>query len=196
MTGLEALDRHIGGGTRLETGHRAREDGHDDPLDVIWARRSKDHWHFVSGGLSELYDKKSPDHALSGWGFELTLRLAGTEDSPPEWPVQLLQAIARYTFDSNRVLVPGDHVPAPGTLSTYIPDMSAMLCIDDPGLGPLDGPFGRVHFVQLVAIREDEMMAVRNGRLKEVLVRVQDRLPMGISGPRPTVLTGPPPAVR
>ena len=34
------------------------------------------HWHFVTFGLTELFEKQSADLARSGFGFELTLRVA------------------------------------------------------------------------------------------------------------------------
>lgn len=40
----------------------------------------------------------------SGFGFELTFRLkkqAG-ETSPPSWPAELLQSLARYVFQSGK----------------------------------------------------------------------------------------------
>src|SRR5262245_58672455 len=54
----------------------------------ISAYRAKDpaHWHFVTYGFSELYAKESDDPEVSGWGFELTFRLArGREELPPNW---------------------------------------------------------------------------------------------------------------
>lgn len=38
-----------------------------------------------------------PDQ-LSGFGFELTFRLICRENSPPLWPAELLQSLARYVF--------------------------------------------------------------------------------------------------
>jgi hypothetical protein len=42
--------------------------------------RRPDHWHLVTYGLSELDGKESDDPLLSGWGFELTFRLAAGPD--------------------------------------------------------------------------------------------------------------------
>lgn len=52
--------------------------GGDDPLHGISAYRRDDpvpHWHLVTYGMSELYEKVSDDPDYSGWGFELTLRV-------------------------------------------------------------------------------------------------------------------------
>jgi hypothetical protein len=58
------------------------------------------HWHYVTYGLTELYQKDpEADPSVSGWGYELTMRLprAATESVAPNWPFELLEKIARYT---------------------------------------------------------------------------------------------------
>src|SRR5829696_4856253 len=48
-------------------------------------------------GFSELYAKESDDPAVSGWGFELTFRLArGREKQPPDWAIGLLMNLGKY----------------------------------------------------------------------------------------------------
>ena len=50
--------------------------------------------------LTRVGTKESP----SGFGFELTFRLkkqAG-ESSPPSWPAELLQCLARYVFQTGK----------------------------------------------------------------------------------------------
>ena len=44
-----------------------------------------------------------PD-GISGFGFELTLRLKREEDDtcPPTWPAALMQSLARYVFKSGK----------------------------------------------------------------------------------------------
>ncbi|MFV2172583.1 suppressor of fused domain protein [Actinomadura sp. LOL_016] len=52
--------------------------GGPDPLDGISVYPRADpvpHWHFVSYGMSELYEKTSSNADESGWGFEFTFRL-------------------------------------------------------------------------------------------------------------------------
>ena len=52
--------------------------GGNDPLDgisVYTAKEPIEHWHFVTYGFSELYEKETGDPENSGFGFELTFRL-------------------------------------------------------------------------------------------------------------------------
>lgn len=57
--------------------------GGNDPLQGISAYRSdfggKAHWHFVTYGYSELYAKESEDKDVSGFGYEMTIRVIAPE---------------------------------------------------------------------------------------------------------------------
>src|SRR5262245_18335896 len=84
--------------------------GGSDPLDGISAYTVEQppHWHFVTFGFSELVEKRSKDKDVSGWGFEMCLRLqrGNRQKSPPEWPIVFLQKLARYVFNNS---TPFDH---------------------------------------------------------------------------------------
>lgn len=58
-----------------------RELGGKDPLYGISAYLGQEpfHWHFVTYGMTELYEKDSDNPDQSGWGFEFTFRLARKE---------------------------------------------------------------------------------------------------------------------
>ena len=49
--------------------------GGPDPLDGISIYDGGDYWHFVTYGLSELYEKESEDKEWSGYGMEFTFKL-------------------------------------------------------------------------------------------------------------------------
>jgi Suppressor of fused protein (SUFU) len=59
-----------------------------------------DHWHYVSYGLSDLYEKDPADEPeFSKWGLEITFRLAkmsADRGQPPGWPFDLLNRIANW----------------------------------------------------------------------------------------------------
>lgn len=72
---------------------------------------------FYSLGLSDLHGDgrihpKSGPGRRSGFGFELTFRLARErgESTPPTWPANVMQKLAKYVFNSGNMLLPGDHV--------------------------------------------------------------------------------------
>ncbi len=49
--------------------------GGNDPLDGISVYDGGSYWHFVSFGLSEIYDKECENKEISGYGYELTFKL-------------------------------------------------------------------------------------------------------------------------
>ncbi|GAA3863289.1 suppressor of fused domain protein [Tessaracoccus defluvii] len=58
--------------------------GGNNPLQGISVYRRTDpvpHWHFVTYGFTELFGKETDDPETSGFGFELTMRLAAPEES-------------------------------------------------------------------------------------------------------------------
>ena len=52
--------------------------GGGDPLDGISVYDGGNYWHFVTYGLSELYEKESKNKEYSGFGMEFTFRLKKT----------------------------------------------------------------------------------------------------------------------
>jgi suppressor of fused-like protein len=154
--------------------------GGEEPLDGISAYRvwhPVPHWHLVSYGMSELYEKESDDATTSGWGFEFTLRLARSADqaTPPAWSLRLLQQLAGYVFDNARPFAPGHTMnpggPLTGDESTRL---AALAFTADTGLQPIDTPHGRLMFLQVVGLTLDEYEAAREWRTEsflEVLAR-------------------------
>jgi suppressor of fused-like protein len=150
--------------------------GGPDPLDGISAYANDGpplHWHYISYGSSELYTKESDDPDRSGWGLELTFRLArtaGAEDAPPIWAVNFLQNLARYIEESGKVLWPGHHMNANGPIAAEIDTLiEAAVFIEDPELGAIDTPHGRVRFVQVVGITLDEYELIRRWNTDSVV---------------------------
>ena len=87
--------------------------GGPDPLDGLsaWKRLEPvPHWHIVTYGFSELYEKENGDPETSGYGFELTFRLTcdPAEEEPPSWALNFLQNLARYVFETGNVFRDGD----------------------------------------------------------------------------------------
>jgi len=170
--------------------------GGDDPLDGTSAYPidgPEPHWHYVSYGLSELYEKESDNLEESGWGFELTFRLARTGDEVPMWPLSLLQNIARYVFNSGNWFEPGHHIDLNGPIALdEDTELVALVMAEDPELGTIDTPNGRVVFVQCVGITADELEVVRQWDAAKFLTAVGERTPLLVTDPaRPSYLEDP-----
>ena len=170
-----ATDRLYGGVEPQHWGTKRRyREGGPDPLDGIsaYAADGPPHWHYVSYGLSELFGKESEDSAVSGWGIELTFRLArdASEGKPPMWPVNVLQNLARYVFESGNVLYPNHHLNANGPIALDQPtEITAMIMVRDPELGAIETPNGSVIFTQIVGTTDDELVAAQEWSSEGIL---------------------------
>jgi hypothetical protein len=137
--------------------------GGPDPIDGISIYKNakpRPHWHYVTYGFTELYRKETPDRKISGFGFELTFRLAcrEKEKKPPMGPLGLLNNLARYVFTTGRAFTPGQHLDCNSPLALDVKtNLRALLFTRDPQLGGIDTPHGHVDFVQIVGITPDEL---------------------------------------
>ncbi|MBN3527243.1 suppressor of fused domain protein [Paenibacillus apiarius] len=149
--------------------------GGPDPLDGISAYkadRPNPHWHFVTYGFSELYDKESDNTEDSGYGFELTFRLTRKEEEeePPAWALNLLQNMGRYVFNSGNVFRAGDYLDANGPICLESDtQLTALAFVNDPELAAIDTPNGRVQFLQMIGITGDELEAMQTWNTLGVL---------------------------
>lgn len=157
--------------------------GGQDPLDGLSAYKAESpspHWHIVTFGFSELYDKQSEDSEYSGFGFELTFRVARSEneEEPPAWALNLLQNMGRYVFNSNNIFAAGDYLDANGPICLGADtQLTALAFIPDPELNTLHTPNGRVEFLQIVGITEDELEAMKIWNTRSLLEAGIEELP-------------------
>lgn len=130
------------------------------------------HWHYITFGLSDLHgdgrvhqvdNSSETTEILSGMGFELTFRLikhtssTDNTDKPPTWPANLLQALARYVFQTGNRFATGDNVPWRKSLDNSTSNIQHMLIANDPQLVRTETPFGWVDFCQIVGVTEEEL---------------------------------------
>jgi hypothetical protein len=160
-------------------------DGGPDPLDGISAfwGETPPHWHYVTFGFSELNEKRSPDKDVSGWGFELSFRIKrqSGEKSPPEWPVPLLQKLARYVFN-NKMPFDHEHYIRWGGPITRLEDtrLEALVFAVDPLLGEIDTPNGHLKFLEAIAITGDEHDFAADQGPEKLLGRLLPQNPLGV----------------
>lgn len=149
--------------------------GGEDPLDGISAYKSETpvpHWHFVTYGFSELYEKELENAEYSGYGFELTFRLVRNEDEeePPAWALNLLQNMGRYVFGSGNVFRSGDYLDANGPICLGADTLLTALAFTlDPELPAIETPNGHLEFIQMVGITVDELEAMQTWNTLGVL---------------------------
>lgn len=161
--------------------------GGGDPLDGISVYRNAapmPHWHFVTFGFSELYGKEAEDPAVSGYGFELTFRLACAENAaePPLWALNFLQNLARYVFKSGNVFDDGHWMTANGPIAL---DEATLICsmgfVADPELPLLATSNGSLKFLQVVGLTEQEEEAAKRWSTRRLLEVLLPSMPLWIT---------------
>jgi len=158
--------------------------GGPDPLDGVSVYVNEgppDHWHYVTYGLSELYEKESEDAEVSGWGLEFTLRVARGADTtaPPNWAWSFLQNLARYTFETGDIFWPNHTLNLNGPIALGSDTaIRAAAFTEDPQLGTIQTPNGRVDFVQIVGLTLDEYRAMKDWSTEGVLQALREANPM------------------
>lgn len=167
----------------VEPAHRALLPGValGAPLQGISAYPAEGHWHFVTFGLTELFAKDSEEPEISGFGFELTMRVAreGEGGEPPGWPFNLLAAVAQQVQEGldlavgHRIQVGGPITGAAGCAQ------EAVAIVSDPSL-PIwtKSPHGSFEFYQLVGVTPEELSEMQASSTAAVIERLagSDRL--------------------
>jgi hypothetical protein len=142
------------------------------------------HFHYVTYGFSDLYEKESQDAELSGYGFELTFRLAcGIDDEdPPVWALNFLQNIARYVFSSGNRLEENHHIDLNGPIALAEETEICFIALaKDPQLGEIDSPNGRVTFLEVVGLCADEHELIKDWDCGRMLEHVGRQWPLWIT---------------
>ena len=143
------------------------------------------HWHYATFGLSELWAKEDgSDPQVSGWGYELTMRVRGAVGEAPGWPFGLLETIARHTRDHVHPFAIGDRLdpggPITGTAGTRL---VAVAFTRDRSLDPITTPNGRLEFRQLVGITREELEEMKASSTDAVLARLSEDDPLLVTDP-------------
>jgi hypothetical protein len=163
------------------------EFGGPDPLRGIsaWQRSAPvPHWHFVTYGLSELFDKVSEDAEHSGYGFELTFRLAcdSADTDPAIWVFSFLQNLARYVFQTGNVFADGQWTNLNGPICLGSDTLiHAAAFVHDPELPAIDTPNGRVAFIQIVGLTNAEEAAGKQWQVHKLLDAFLPHMPLWIT---------------
>ena len=160
--------------------------GGKDPLDGIDVYDGGDYWHFVTYGMSELYEKECDDPEYSGYGMEFTFRLKKDdyEDERAEWMCVcgILQELARLTFNQGELFNAWEYVYTGQTQGIDVnrrSNITGFITAPDSRLKPLDTPNGKVEFVELIGVTHRELLAVMQG--ETTVKELYDRLGGGVT---------------
>lgn len=138
------------------------------------------HWHYVTYGFSDLYEKENPNPDVSGYGFELTLRLArGRERTPPNWALGFLNNLSIYVRRSGNGFGSGHMLNLNGPICLGADTLIRAIALTaDPQLGTIETPNGRVVFLQVVGLALDEHAACSDWHTAHVLDLLRETDPL------------------
>jgi hypothetical protein len=156
--------------------------GGPDPLQGISVYDAGDCFHFVTYGLTDLYEKEGNDPNYSGFGYEFTLKLrkAGLEDEMAEQRgiAGILQSLARLTFEKGEQFYPNEYIytgQETGMDARGISRLTGFITAEDE-VGTIDTPNGKVDFIKLIGVTDAELKAImaKTLRVQELAGKIGD----------------------
>lgn len=149
--------------------------GGNDPLDGFSIYDGGDCWHFVTYGLTELYEKESDDPEYSGYGMEFTLRLkkgcCEDEEAELRCICGIFQSIARLTFEQGEIFDVWEYIytgQQTGVDARQLSKITGFITIPDTKIPPMQTPNGKVEFVEFIGATDAELLKLKN---KEMTVK-------------------------
>ena len=156
--------------------------GGPDPLQGISVYDAGDCFHFVTYGLTDLYEKEGNDPNYSGFGYEFTLKLrkAGLEDEMAEQRgiAGILQSLARLTFEKGEQFYPNEYIytgQETGMDARGLSKLTGFITAEDEA-GTIDTPNGKVDFIKLIGVTDAELKAImaKTLRVQELAGKIGD----------------------
>ena len=146
--------------------------GGNDPLEGISIYDSVDYWHFVTYGLSEIYEKETDNKDISGYGMEFTLKLKKDKYEDEEAEIKcicgILQDIARITFTKGEIFKSYEYLytgQTQGIDTKMHSNITGFITIPDNKLKSINTQNGKVDFVEFIGVTNDELLAVKNKQI-------------------------------
>ena len=146
--------------------------GGHDPLDGISIYDGGDYWHFVSFGLSEIYEKESSNKDISGYGMEFTFKLKKSNFINLESELKnicgIFQQLARETFVNGEIFNPYEYIytgQKEGIDVEQKSKITGFITALDSKIEEIDTVNGKVRLVELIGATNDELLAITNKKL-------------------------------
>lgn len=154
--------------------------GGDQYLDgMSFYTSPKGYLHLVSFGMTSLYaEEESFGGEYNGWGYEMTMKLRGTDPNEYLWAADMMLNLARYTYTSKRWFENEQFIAGNGSSLHIGTDsaITALITVFDTEAQTLDTIYGETQFIQLVGITEPELTAIKENPdlVSELIRRMKD----------------------
>lgn len=145
------------------------------PCKQVDAWPAGDHWHLVSFGLTELFEKVSDVPDQDGWGYEFTFRVPRSPDEagPPSWAAQTLRDLVRYADGSRQPIPEGDWIAFPDGFIVGTNLVAGVFTRDPSFPNNLRTLYGRFAFRQVVGITDQELAFLKTSGSAALLDRLR-----------------------
>jgi len=168
--------------------HRALFGGEDYLDGFSFYRSEEGYLHLLTYGMSELYgNEKSFGRDWSKWGYEMTMKLKGTDPQANLWAVGVLSNLARYTYTTKFYFEPWQYIKCKGLLEEGTGGrLAGLLAVPDTTAEGTNTVHGRVDFLQMVGLTGRELEAVMEGQLtsRELVQRMEQDSPNLVLDPK------------
>ena len=145
--------------------------GGNDPLDGISIYDGGDYWHFVTYGMTELYEKEEGNDGVSGFGYEMTFKLKKEAYPDEEGELKcicgILQAIARITFGNSEIFRPYEFLytgQTTGIDAHQKSNITGFICVPDTSVNTIETPNGTVEFLQFIGMTDAELKTLNTSQ--------------------------------
>ena len=146
--------------------------GGPDPLDGISIYDGGEYWHFITYGLTALYEKETDNKEYSGYGMEFTFKLKKdnyeNEESEIKCICGILQQIAKITFTNGEIFKPYEYLytgQTEGIDSKKKSNITGFITIPDTNFKAINTENGKVIFVEFIGVTNAELLALKNKEL-------------------------------
>lgn len=116
-------------------------------------------WHYISFGMTELYEKESSNNDFSGWGYEYSFKLKkGIESEPPLWVITPLQKLARYVFNQSMPFGEAHYINFGKPIEFDLnKNLNSFIFSFDPIVGVIHTPTGSLNMLEIFCISQKDI---------------------------------------
>ena len=130
-------------------------------------------WHYVTLGLTELYDQSDASVGPNGIRCELSMRVAkGESAEPPLWPVAFLGKIAAHVSQGSVLAQGVSFRTGPIAGAPAGAGLEGAVALLDPAIEPRPGPFGKVGVILLVGLTGRQLDEIKQGGSAKLIAEI------------------------
>jgi Suppressor of fused protein (SUFU) len=130
-------------------------------------------WHYVTLGLTELYDQSDASLGPNGIRCELSMRVAKRESTePPLWPVAFLGKIASHVSQGSVLAQSVSFRTGPIAGAPAGAGLEGAVALLDPTITPRPGPFGKVGVILLVGLSGRQVDEIKQGGSAKLIAAI------------------------